>query len=75
MQPISAICYKTLNDLGGTAKRPTGAWGWIVLLTTPKLEDSLGGATRRVSSFVILFGPLPTGRGLSRVGACQGSGL
>jgi hypothetical protein len=32
---------------GGTAKRTTGAWGWMVLPITPKLEDSLGGATRR----------------------------
>jgi acetate kinase len=32
---------------GGTAKRPTGAWGWSAEPSTPKLEDSLGGATRR----------------------------
>ena len=30
------------------AKRPTGAWGWMVLPATPKLEDSLDGATRRL---------------------------
>jgi hypothetical protein len=41
----SAICNTTLNNLGGTAKRPTGAWGWSVVPSTPKLEDSLGGAT------------------------------
>jgi len=41
------------NRLGGTAKRPTGAWGWMVLLTTPKLEDSLGGATRTKTNIVI----------------------
>jgi len=35
----------TLNNPGATAKRPTGAWGWIFLPTTAKLEDSLGGAT------------------------------
>jgi peptide/nickel transport system substrate-binding protein len=33
--------------MGGTAKRPTGAWGWSAEPSTPKLEDSLGGATRR----------------------------
>jgi len=32
---------------GATPKLPLVAWGWMVLLATPKLEDSLGGATRR----------------------------
>ena len=32
--------------MGGTPKRPAGAWAWSAEPSTPKLEDSLGGATR-----------------------------
>ena len=55
---IQLYTKKRNKNLGGTAKRPTGAWGWMVLTTTPKLEDSLDGATHQ-SLHISKYLPIP----------------